>query len=67
MTAFDFDSPPSHGTNRSGPVTDCETCGGDRLVPVEDDPHGPYARCPSCNPAPAAVRPPVETASWWKE
>jgi len=34
MTGFEFDSPPSPGTNRSAAITDCSTCGGDRFVTV---------------------------------
>jgi len=67
MTGFDFDSPPSPGTNRSAAVTDCPTCGGDRLV-LADATTDTYARCPDCNRGPAPVeRPPVEADAWWKE
>lgn len=29
-----IDTPASTGTNRSAPVTDCATCGGDRFITV---------------------------------
>lgn len=63
MTGFSFDPTPSPGTNRTAPVTDCATCGGDRFVPATDDPHGAYSRCSDCNPAPD-MRVPVQDARW---
>ena len=65
VTEFEFDTRPSPGTNRTGAVTDCPTCNGDRLVPV-DEQESAYMPCPDCHPA-AKSRPPVETDSWWKE
>lgn len=64
MTGFDFDQPPSPGTNRAAPPSDCATCGGDRLVLVEEREDGTEAwgRCPACSPAP--VREPVQGARW---
>ena len=67
MTGFEFDGPPSPGTNRTAPITDCPTCDGDRFVPVPDDKHEVYARCPACNPAPLKTREPVQAKGWWKE
>ena len=66
MTDFQFDTPPSPGTNRSAATTECETCGGDRFVPVPADTET-YARCPLCNPAPTRERDPVPAKGWWKE
>lgn len=46
-----------HATNRTAQVgTDCETCGGDRMVLVQTRPapngaHEEYACCPTCNPS----------------
>ena len=34
MTDFEFDTPPSPGTNRSAKPTECATCGGDKFVVV---------------------------------
>jgi len=66
MTGFDFDSPPSPGTNRTAPPTQCDQCGGDRFVLADDtDGYETYVRCTACNAGPQ--RPPVETNSWWKE
>lgn len=78
MTDFEFDTIPSPGVNRSAAVTDCATCGGDRLIPVgvegERDKAGNivwerevYDRCPTCNPDPTHERPPVEQDAWWKK
>ena len=65
MADFEFDSPPSPGTNRSAPITDCPTCDGDRFVPVTDDEHGAYMRCSECNPGTERAATNVE--AWWKE
>ena len=65
--AFDFDQPPSPGTNRHAAETSCPTCEGNRLIQVGDNEHGAYARCPDCNPASTKDRQPVEVDAWWKE
>jgi len=64
MTGF-FDEPRPSGTNRAAPPTDCETCGGDRLIFIEVNESGTevWGRCPVCSPAPAA-RVPVQGARW---
>ena len=64
---FDFDQPPSPGTNRHAADNGCPTCHGDRLVPVSEDENGPYARCMTCNAPPQFARQPVDTKAWWKE
>jgi hypothetical protein len=64
--SFAFDEPVTKGANRSAATTDCELCGGDRLIPVPGEQEA-YSRCPSCNPDPTAHRPPVEADAWWKE
>lgn len=67
MTDFEFYSVPTPGSNRSAAITNCETCGGDRLIPVNpDDPHGAYAKCPACHPG-ATERAPVAEDAWWKK
>ena len=64
MADFGFDPTPSPGTNRTGMVTDCETCGGDRLVETEPN---VYMPCPACHPAAQTGREPVPVDAWWKE
>lgn len=69
MSRFQFDPTPSPGSNRAAALTDCATCGGDRMVPTTDDPHGPYTRCPDCN-NPAAnqsTAAPDSRERWWQE
>lgn len=34
MGEFEFDEPKGKGSNRTGTVTQCRTCGGDRFVTV---------------------------------
>jgi len=64
MTGF-FDEPRPSGTNRAAPPSDCETCGGDKLVPVEDAAGWDiYRRCPDCNPDLTQQRGPVQGARW---
>ena len=63
MTEFEFDRAPSPGSNRSSAVTDCDTCGGDRMVEVED---AVYARCSACNAPSTPEREPIPDDAWWK-
>lgn len=68
MTGFSFDAPPSPQTNRASAPNGCPTCGGDRLVLVEEvDGFEMYGPCPECCPSPVTERPPVEADAWWKE
>lgn len=65
MTGF-FDEPRPSGTNRAAPPTDCDNCGGLKLIDIsgyQDDGREVYARCPVCNPEPAS-REPVQGARW---
>jgi hypothetical protein len=65
MSGF-FDPPPSPRTNRAAAVTDCPSCQGHRLVPVDEE-ETVYRRCERCNPAPATTREPVPVDAWWKQ
>ena len=74
MTGFQFETGPQEGTNRAAPASDCETCGGDRFVPVEVP--GPKVwgtaevnydeamlPCPHCNPT---LRAPITEERRWE-